>query len=70
MTCRILALSRSGCYEWRDRPPSARETADCELTAVIERIHYESRGTYGAPRVLPSYDSLATDASGRSAPPG
>jgi putative transposase len=51
VTCRILGLSRSGYYEWRDRPPSAREIADAELATVITRIHYESRGTYGAPRV-------------------
>jgi putative transposase len=51
VTCRILGLSRSGYYEWRDRPPSTRETVDVELTAVITQIHYESRGTYGAPRV-------------------
>jgi putative transposase len=49
--CRVLNVSRSGYYEWRDRPPSTRETADGELTTVIERIHYESRGTYGASRV-------------------
>ena len=47
----MLNISRSGYYEWRDRLPSARETADDELATVIARIHSESRGTHGAPRV-------------------
>ena len=28
VTCRVLKVSRSGYYEWRDRPPSARDVAD------------------------------------------
>jgi hypothetical protein len=26
VTCRVLNVSRSGYYEWRSRPPSARDT--------------------------------------------
>lgn len=51
MSCRILQVSRSGYYEWRDRSPSSRSRADAELSEVIARVHYASRGTYGAPRV-------------------
>jgi putative transposase len=50
-TCRVLGVSPSGFYAWRKRPLSARACADVELTAQIETIHRESRGTYGAPRV-------------------
>ena len=49
LSCRVLGVSRAGFYAWRDRPPSARARADAELTAVIHRLHRESRGTYGAP---------------------
>jgi putative transposase len=49
--CRVLAVSASGYYAWRKRPPSARARADAELTARIRAIHQYSRGTYGAPRI-------------------
>jgi putative transposase len=49
--CRVLAVSASGYYAWRKRPPSARVRADVELTARIQTIHEYSRGTYGAPRI-------------------
>ena len=50
-TCRVLGVSPSGYYAWRKRPLSARARRDVELTAEIQAIHRESRGTYGAPRV-------------------
>ena len=49
--CRVLGVSPSGYYAWRHRPLSARARADVELTAKIQVIHRESRGTYGAPRI-------------------
>jgi putative transposase len=49
--CRVLAVSASGYYAWRQRSPSARARADEELTARIRAIHQYSRGTYGAPRI-------------------
>lgn len=51
MACRVLKVSRSGYYDWLKRPPSARTVADAALVETIEQVHYESRGTYGAPRV-------------------
>jgi putative transposase len=44
-------VSRSGYYEWRDRPASARDQDNALLLKHIERIHADSRGTYGSPRV-------------------
>lgn len=38
-------------YDWLQRPPSALEEADVVLIESIWQVHYESRGTYGAPRV-------------------
>lgn len=49
--CRVLAVSRSGFYDWQARSPSARKLADDALTERIKEIHIESRKTYGAPRV-------------------
>ena len=49
--CRHLGVSTSGYYAWRDRPLSARAVADAELAERITKIHAESRGTYGAPRI-------------------
>ena len=49
--CERLGVTRQGFYAWRRRPPCQRRIADAAYTAVIRRIHAESRGTYGAPRI-------------------
>jgi len=49
--CQVLGVSPSGYYAWRQRPLSLRARADVKLSAEIQAIHRESRGTYGAPRV-------------------
>ncbi len=49
--CRVMKVSKSGFYGWRDRPPSARARADALLAEKIARIHGDSRQTYGAPRI-------------------
>ena len=49
--CRVLGVSRSGYYAWRDRPPSKRTVEDVELAAELRETHAESRGTYGTPRL-------------------
>jgi len=49
--CRVLGLSPSGYYAWRHRPLARRKQTDVILAGRIHRIHTESRGTYGAPRV-------------------
>ena len=51
MACRVLKVSRSGYYEWRDRPLSDRARENELLVKYIEQIHADSRGTYGSPRV-------------------
>jgi transposase len=42
---RVLKVSASGYYAWRSRPPSARATADADLTRHIRTIHAGSHGT-------------------------
>ena len=51
VACRVLGVSESGFYEWRTRPPSAREIRHAWLTDLIHQIRQQSRGTYGAARV-------------------
>ena len=51
VACRVLKVSRSGYYEWLDRPPSARDREDASLANTIVDIHRDSRCLYGAPRV-------------------
>ena len=49
--CRVLGVSPSGYYAWRERPLSGRARADVKLSAEIQAIHRASRGTYGVPRI-------------------
>jgi putative transposase len=51
LMCRVLSVSRSGYYDWKDRPPSKRSQEDAALTERIREIHHRSRATYGSPRV-------------------
>jgi putative transposase len=51
LLCKLLGVSRSGYYAWRNRPPSKRARFDAVLSEKIETIHRNSRATYGAPRV-------------------
>lgn len=50
--CRVLNVSRSGYYDWRQRGVSPRERQRTEITAEVRAIHEESRGIYGSPRIL------------------
>jgi len=51
LLCRALGVSRSGYYDWKDRPPSKKAREDATLTEKIREVHDRSRGTYGYPRV-------------------
>jgi putative transposase len=51
LMCKVLAVSPSGYYAWRGRPPSTREMANRELKATIREILGASGQTYGSPRI-------------------
>ena len=50
-SCGLLSVSRSAYYDWSRHTPSAHTWADEAVRLRIRRIHTESRGTYGPPRV-------------------
>jgi putative transposase len=49
--CRVLDVSESGYYVWRERPEPARQQADRLLIQQIGQIFRAGRGVYGSPRV-------------------
>jgi putative transposase len=50
--CRILDVSTSGFYTWKNRKPSLRVREDAVLIGKIREYHKLSRHTYGSPRIL------------------
>ena len=61
--CRVLGVSPSGYYAWRQRSPSQRARSDAELVARIRTLHERSRGTYGVPRIHAELTAEGTRAS-------
>lgn len=49
--CRVLDVSPSGYYAWRQRGLSARRRHDDALRRAIRASHAASKGTYGRPRI-------------------
>ncbi|GAA0719309.1 hypothetical protein GCM10009105_27760 [Dokdonella soli] len=49
--CRVLDVSPSGFYAWRDRAPSPRSMSDAVVTERIRHFHAASDATYGMPRI-------------------
>jgi transposase InsO family protein len=51
LMCEVLRVSRSGFYDWVDRPASTRQQRQEVLAAQIRRVHADSRQLYGSPRI-------------------
>ncbi|PNG16121.1 IS3 family transposase, partial [Streptomyces sp. 13K301] len=51
--CSLLGIARSSFYYWRRTAAAraARRSAEAGLAARIRRVHLDSDGTYGAPRI-------------------
>lgn len=49
--CQVLDVSRSGFYEWTNRPGSTRRQADRRLQGEIKQAFEDSRQNYGTRRL-------------------
>ena len=49
--CGVLGVSPAGYYAWRARPESQRSAANRELVDDIKRVHRDTNGRYGSPRI-------------------
>ncbi len=45
--CRVFKVSRSGYYDWKDRPASSREKANIDLLEKIKLAFNDSKKRYG-----------------------
>ncbi len=61
--CRVFKVSKSGFYGWRDRTPSNRDNENRMLLCEIQRIHEESRASYGSPRITDELRARGFDVS-------
>jgi len=50
-SCLVLEVSRSGYYDWLERPVSAAAKRMEELKVKIKKVHEENRCVYGSRRV-------------------
>jgi len=60
LSCKVLAVSRSGYYSWLGRPECVREKENKLLLEKMRQIYQESRGTYGLPRIQAKLRQLGT----------
>lgn len=49
--CKVLGVSQSGYFAWKDRPASRRQREDMVLLAHVRCAFALSNGTYGSPRM-------------------
>lgn len=55
--CRVLCVSRSGYYAWRNRKQSKRAREDRLLLKLIREVFEESDHIYGSPRITETLQS-------------
>lgn len=51
LLCRVLRVSRSGCYAFLRRPPSERARCEARLRVHVRAAFVASQRRYGSPRV-------------------
>jgi len=52
MMCRMLSVSSSGYYAWRERPPSPRALKQAQLDSLVRDAYAAEKGRAGSPRVV------------------
>jgi len=63
--CRVLNVSISGYYAWRDRPLSQRTQGDIAIGDALEVFFERSRSTYGRPRLAQDLRDVGIRAGGK-----
>jgi putative transposase len=49
--CEVLQVSKSGYYDWLNRPQSNQSKRRQELTKEILRVYFDSNQIYGSPKI-------------------
>ena len=61
--CRVLRVSRSGYYDWIDRPESKRTRENRDLLKEIKEVYQASNKVYGSPRITEELSDRGFNAS-------
>jgi transposase InsO family protein len=61
--CKVFKVSKSGYYKWVSSEPCTREIQNRELLKQIRRIHEQSNGIYGSPRITEELRAMGYKAS-------
>lgn len=64
--CKVLEVSRSGYYKWKDRPESDRARQHKEWTDQVQEVFDDSRQLYGSPKVTEKLRQQGVDISART----
>ncbi len=63
LMCEVLAVSRTGYYDWVKREPSAQWRSNEALDRHIREIYWRNKGRYGVPRITDDLRDLAVPCS-------
>ena len=61
--CRVLSVSRSGYYRWRNRPKSQRAIENRRLQAHIRAIFNRHKGRCGCPKITDDLNDMGLPVS-------
>jgi putative transposase len=64
--CETLGVSKSGYYDWLNRPISEQAKRKKKLTKVVKQIHDQSHGIYGSPKITDQLEKQGYVVSGRT----
>jgi len=64
MMCRLLSVSRSGYYSWKNRPLSSRDQANQKLLTEIKRVFDDEKGRRAHPESPGGFKKKASRPAG------
>lgn len=68
--CKVMNVSQSGYFAWKDRPASRRQREDMVMLAHVRSAYTLSHETYGSPRMSAKNCRTAALLSVDGEPPG